>query len=175
MPYQCLQRCGSILTGARGSSIDSFSLHDGSLLSTWKCPPIQGSSNCAIESPVKTTKQNAESSSLVMAPNEPTPPAKRRKLSTGDEKGKLSAQKEGKKLNNRFSSVASGLGAPAVTALATTKDGRHVIAVTGEDKCIRVFESSFEVDGGHHLRQLSQRYGNPVGYSVIFVANMNAV
>ena len=159
-PYQCLQRCGSVLIGARGSSIDSFSLHDGSLLSTWKCSPTHGIMNGTGKSPAETTKQNSESPSVDIVLDKSSPSPKRRKLSTGrDDDGKMSAKEGEKKVNNRPDSVASGQGAPAVTALATTKDGRHVIAVTGEDKSIRVFENAFERNGAskQQLCQLSQR------------------
>lgn len=99
------------------------------------------------------------------------PPAKKRKLSSENieaKNGETSAstpntkqeQQDGKKKkqkqNNRSEAVASGLQAPAVIALAATKDGKHVIAVTGEDKSIRVFES-IEEGGSHKLQQLSQR------------------
>jgi tRNA (guanine-N(7)-)-methyltransferase subunit TRM82 len=39
------------------------------------------------------------------------------------------------------------------TNLIVTSDGRHIVAVTGEDKCIRVFDTNFE----NQLRQLSER------------------
>lgn len=39
------------------------------------------------------------------------------------------------------------------TNLIVTSDGRHVVAVTGEDKCIRVFETTLASE----LRQLSER------------------
>jgi tRNA (guanine-N(7)-)-methyltransferase subunit TRM82 len=158
-PYQCLQKCGSILIGARGSSIDSFSLHDGSLLSTWKCPPTHGSINGTGKATAKTTKQNSEASSVDTVLEKSSHPTKRRKLSAGDDEAKINAKEGEKKVNNRLDAVASGLRAPAVTALAATKDGRHVIAVTGEDKSIRVFENAFERNGApkQQLRQLSQR------------------
>ncbi len=44
--------------------------------------------------------------------------------------------------------------APAVIAIASTRDGDHVIVVTGEDKSIRVFE---QYERGQ-LRCISQRY-----------------
>lgn len=87
-----------------------------------------------------------------------TPPAKKRKLSnetTEDVKPNVKDNSR-KKQNVRSSAVASGLEAPAVILLAVTKGKGHVIAVTGEDKCIRVFENAVE-DGTNRLLQISQR------------------
>ena len=43
---------------------------------------------------------------------------------------------------------------PPVIKLAVSRDGRHVIAITGEDKCLRVFELSFS----GVLSPISKRY-----------------
>lgn len=161
MPYQCLHTCGGKLIAARGSSIDAFSLEDHSLLSTWKCPSNQQSKTTPISSGTKneSTNQNSELSEDIVL-NSAAPPAKRRRLSdavgpqmTSERKGK----NEKKKVNNRSDAVASGLRAPAVIALAATKDGKHVIAVTGEDKSIRVFEDVWERGEKQQLRHVSQR------------------
>jgi tRNA (guanine-N(7)-)-methyltransferase subunit TRM82 len=88
-----------------------------------------------------------------------SPPVKRRKLSAARDPQEPN-EKNGngkKKVNNRSDAVASGLQAPAIIALAVTTRSKHVIAVTGEDKSIRVFESVFESDGKHQLRHVSQR------------------
>jgi tRNA (guanine-N(7)-)-methyltransferase subunit TRM82 len=156
MPYQCIVQCGNLLIGARGSSIDSF--RDGSLLSTWKCPHTQAAGNTK-PSPEVTTKvatQISEASSVEVT-TDSAPPAKKRKLSTSEPVEAKPVSKERKeKQNNRSDAVLSGLEAPAVIALAVTTDSHHVIAVTGEDKSIRVFEN-VQGDGVHRLKQLSQR------------------
>jgi tRNA (guanine-N(7)-)-methyltransferase subunit TRM82 len=153
MPYQCMVQCGNLLIAARGSSIDSF--RDGSLLSTWKCPSIQAAARPSLEVTTKLVTQHYETS--VEITTDSAPPAKKRKLSTSGPAEAKSATKEGgKKQNSRSDAVRSGLEAPAVIALAITKERRHVIAVTGEDKSIRVFENVQE-DGVHRLKQLSQR------------------
>jgi tRNA (guanine-N(7)-)-methyltransferase subunit TRM82 len=85
--------------------------------------------------------------------DEGLPPVKRRKLSGAEDQEKNGR----KKANNRSDAVTSGLESPAVISLAVTKEGRHVVAVTGEDKSIRVFESIFAKDGKHQLRHLSRR------------------
>jgi tRNA (guanine-N(7)-)-methyltransferase subunit TRM82 len=153
-------KCGNVLVAARGSSLDSFDIFDGSLLSTWSYPSSQGVGNgqpVPTEVTTKLATQNSESSSVEIIVDAASPPAKKRKLSASEPADAKQHSKEGKKKqNNRSDAVASGLEAPAVIALAVTNGGQHVIAVTGEDKTIRVFENIRE-DGVYRLRQLSQR------------------
>lgn len=167
MLYQCLQSCGKVLVAARGSSIDLFSSEDGSLLSTWQCPPAQYLKTSHPLNGKSTTGLETQKSGSTVDVVESSPPAKRRKLFNGDEEetqtapekhGTKKEQKGGKKENKRLDAVVSGLGTPAVIALAATEDGRHVIAVTGEDKSIRVFENVVDEDGRQWQKQLSQRY-----------------
>ena len=154
MPYQCLKKCGDLLIAARGSSIDSFSLENRSLVSTWKCPSTQ---EAQANAPVQEEEVVASLSAAVdVATEQSTPPAKRRKLSVSEEPEK-SSQKNGKGKNHRSDALSTGLEAPAVIALTATKGGQHVIAVTGEDKSIRVFENLLKQDSKHELKQLSQR------------------
>lgn len=162
VPYQCLKKSGNLLIAARGSSIDLFSLEDLSLLSTWKCPIVKQTS---VKDATKSIAQHSlaekpETSAVPdTATSQSTPPAKRRKVSDegvsekqADAEGKLK-----KKANNRLDAVASGLEAPAVILLAVTKSGQHVIAVTGEDKSIRVFEIAVQEDGKQYLKSVSKR------------------
>jgi tRNA (guanine-N(7)-)-methyltransferase subunit TRM82 len=161
VPYQCLQKSRNLLVAARGSSIDLFSLEDHSLLSTWKCPTAHESS--AKEAGELTTQKPPPKDSDAPAlpvpdVSPPPPPAKRRKLSDGGDPQKpLNEGKAKKKSNNRSESVASGLDAPAIITLTVTRAGHHVIATTGDDKTIRVFEIVAKEDGKHHLKSVSQR------------------
>ena len=147
MPYQCLQKCGNILIAARGSSIYSFNLEDRSLLSSWKCPT-------AFQD-LKINETTKPPSTDVVIESSPSP-AKKRKLSATEDSQKSVESPGTKKTNNRADAVASGLEAPAVIALAVTGD-KHVVAVTGEDKTIRVFENVFKEDGKQYLKHISQR------------------
>jgi tRNA (guanine-N(7)-)-methyltransferase subunit TRM82 len=135
MPYQCLDVAGDVLIAARGSSIYCFSLENYSLLSIWK-------------------------SGISAEPATP-PTTKRRKLSHTGDSQEPNTRDGKKKTNSRLEAVASGLESPAVIALAVTKSGNHVVAVTGEDKSIRVFESAFEEGRKHRLQQISRRQANP--------------
>ena len=160
VPYQCLQRSGSILIAAAGSRIDIFSLEDGSLLSTWKCQPPQNCENgtpAVREATPKGVLHRSDSSYVDVTVDTPSPPAKKQKLSnSGIDEPKSNFSQEKKKKQLRSDAVASGLDAPAVILLAITKAESHVIAVTGEDKCIRVFENVIE-GGVHRLKQISAR------------------
>jgi len=172
MPYQCLEKCGNFLIAARGSNIDLFRLSDGSFLSTWKCPSSQEPQKvepAAQEVKPKLQNEDSKSSSVDIIVEASAPPAKRRKISEEEAQDEHSANgqkednkagnkknKKDKKQNNRLESVANGLGAPAIIALAVTSDSVHVIAITGEDKSIRVF-SIISQDGIARLQQLSQR------------------
>lgn len=173
VPYQCLSTCQNFLIAARGSSIDLFNLEDLSLLSTWKCPSNQTQRvNLQQSIPNLSSKSQHLASSEDTVPVSSSPPAKRRKLSgAGDnlqpaekdgknekkDKIEKNDQNERKKANNRSDAVVSGLQAPAIIALAVTNGGQHVIAVTGEDKSIRVFEIVSQQDGRQQLRHISQR------------------
>ncbi|KIN04850.1 hypothetical protein OIDMADRAFT_39319 [Oidiodendron maius Zn] len=142
MPYQCIEKAGKFLVAARGSSIDLFSLDDLSLLSTWKFPHAQGlSTKGGTQSTTKNHSINMlETPALDTEPPHTSPAAKRRKLSDESSTQAVEAgeRKSMTKPNSRSDSVASGLEDPAFITLASTRGGQHVIAVTGEDKTIRV-------------------------------------
>lgn len=158
IPYQGLHRCGAILIAARGPQIDTFNLQDGSYLSSWKCDvPSKGESQATLQEITvqKLTEKPLESDVIE---TESGPAAKRRKLSNEDNAESDIVKKEadskigeGKKKTPR---PQKGSNVPNVVLLASTSDSQHVIAVTGEDKTLRVFKLSHE---SGILEQLSQR------------------
>ena len=160
-PYQCIEKAGKFLVAARGSSIDLFSLDDLSLLSTWEFPHAEGlSTKDETQSTAKNHSINMlETPALDPEPPHTSPAAKRRKLSDESSTQAIEAgeRKAMRKPNSRSDSMASGLEDPAVVTLASTRGGQHVIAVTGEDKTIRVFEIAVEKNGKTYLKSLSQR------------------
>lgn len=157
-PYQCLSYCQQasqsepgVLVGASGSSIHTFSAQNGRYLSTWP----------SLESTTKTGSigQNSGNESEVVrlksSLQDPERLSKRQKLSSGrDESGISSAELliTGHKDNSESPSLQQP-SIPPVIKLASTSTGQRVIAVTGEDKCIRVFDLA--ADGT--LTQLSER------------------
>ncbi|RDL34641.1 uncharacterized protein BP5553_07769 [Venustampulla echinocandica] len=173
MPYQYIKKCGNLLAAARGSNIDIFNSADGSLCSTWSSAPApaqvsQNASSIPEDTDANLAAQEPQPASVENEVNTTSPPAKRRKLSSTEdgknieskedikepEKGGKNEKKQ--KQNKRPGSSSSGLEAPAVIALAVTKNAQHVVAITGEDKSIRVFEV-IEKHGIPQLNHISQR------------------
>jgi tRNA (guanine-N(7)-)-methyltransferase subunit TRM82 len=144
LPYHLLKVCGSVVFAAQGSDIHSFSSaleH----ISTWKYP-VQ-----------ETEQSNGPSEEAQESPAPEGPPAKRRKVENGQ---KPAANDHGDDAANGppKSKKAAAYDVPAndrpfVQGLYTTSDDRHLVAITGSDKTIWVFEH----DGAGNLRQLSQR------------------
>ncbi|RCI14658.1 hypothetical protein L249_6953 [Ophiocordyceps polyrhachis-furcata BCC 54312] len=148
IPYNRLHVRGKILFAARSGRIHSFSLNDGKHISTWQHPD----------------DKNADS--------EP-PPAKRQRRNDDDDNGRRNGDNEpgndavedgdevqgGKKTKTR--SGGGGGGRPVarvpdravVTQLTSSLDGRYVVAVSGHDKIIWVFDH----DGNGNLKPLSRR------------------
>lgn len=149
-PFQRLLICtlgrGSksrILLAATKSRILSFSLQDGRLLSVWgsslipaRDGPNHGDPNVkdkdVTERPQKRQK---------MAPPDDTSESSSAEIVTEDGKPKSSKATEANASN------------PNLINLAATSDGQYVIAVTDEDKCVRVLRLC--IDGT--LQQLSRR------------------
>ena len=89
------------------------------------------------------------------APDDSERPSKRQKVSLARDESSNSATEivVARDSDNDESSVPQRVLKPLVIKLSGTSNGRHVVAVTGEDKCIRVFDLA--ADGT--LMQLSQR------------------
>ncbi|CAG8961030.1 hypothetical protein HYFRA_00002570 [Hymenoscyphus fraxineus] len=176
MPYQCLEKCGEYLVAARDSNIDLFHLSNGEYISTWSCPLPQVPSKGRVNGGETTKKQEIKEAPLEGEVDASAPPAKRRKVDTEDEKkseekveeksepkvepkvnenGEKKQQKK-QRPNHRTDSIAAGQEPPSVIALAVAKNAQHVVAITGEDKCIRVFEIVVK-EGKPFLNHLSQR------------------
>lgn len=160
-PYQCLKQCGNYLIAARGSSIDTFDIKDGSYISTWKSPVPENKTESKAteeESKVQSEEQKPETSTASTAdviPETSTPPAKRRKLSVSDEAGEKTVVVQQLKKKAKNNASPKILEPSPITALTITRDLKHVIAVTGEDKTIRVL--TWEDTVGKGLKQISDR------------------
>ncbi|KAJ4296018.1 tRNA (guanine-N(7)-)-methyltransferase non-catalytic subunit trm82 [Collariella sp. IMI 366227] len=134
LPYHLLKVCGSIVFAARGSDIHSFNANLEHV-STWEYPVKQADESAAPE---------AEES-----PAPEGPPAKRRRVeasqeaaSNGNAEEPANGQPKSKK-NAPYD--VPGNERPFVQGLYATSDGRHLVAITGSDKTIWVFEH----DGSH--------------------------
>ncbi|KAH0436986.1 WD repeat domain-containing protein [Colletotrichum camelliae] len=191
IPYNFVQPCGNVIFAARGGKIHSFSLQDGSHISTWKHPDVE--KVAAASAANAAAKVEIEVSSGVPTPASPTndedgPPAKRQRVEKEDEakdgdamvvdepqkqveeqqqqqqqqndnekKGKKDRRKgnKGNKAQNQqqSNSFARVPDQPVITLMTTTSTGSHLLAISGHDKGLWVFEH----DGKGGLKELSQR------------------
>jgi tRNA (guanine-N(7)-)-methyltransferase subunit TRM82 len=151
LPYHLLKVCGGFVFAAQGSDIHSFSSaleH----VSTWKYPVQQADESR--EAPAEAQESPAPEG----------PPAKRRKTEDGQKSvsnGQAADSPNGKPKSKKAAQYDCPANErPFVQGLYATTDGRHLIAITGSDKTIWVFEH----DGAGNLKQLSQRcvYARPL-------------
>ncbi|KAH8700596.1 putative tRNA methyltransferase, partial [Talaromyces proteolyticus] len=148
-PFHCLRYVGrkdlNVIIATAGAKIYSISAEDGRKLSTW--PPATNPSNGAVQ--VASDVHGDE------------PPEKRRKLTPSsngkDEQGVA---------HGGSASTAQPLAWSSIPIMVISHSGRYVIALTGEDKHVRVFEIG--VDGV--LTQLTSRPvpKRPCGISLSF-------
>ena len=158
-PYQCLLYCSrpgqaeaGILVASSGPYIHTFNVHNGTYLSTWPSGQELGKSSkddamaelgSGVSGGTQTHQENSQR------------PRKRQKLSPPRDDSGSSAEivVNSGDAEDQNARLKQAIG-PPVIKLAGTSDGHHVVAVTGEDKCIKVFE--LPEDGC--LIQLSERY-----------------
>lgn len=153
-PYQCLLYCyrpedsvSQILIAASGAYIHAFDVSSGQHLSCW--PPTNGpvTSNHKQATPVFIN----EESDLNHDDNDSSQqPSKRRKTSLP---AVISTESSSAEIVVEGSDDREDFHSNPVIKLAATSKGRHLVAVTGEDKCMRVFE----LTGMGTMHQLSER------------------
>ncbi len=171
IPYNRLHVHGNVLFAARGGKIHTFDLLDGSLVSTWKHPDVD-----KVAAAIKAATDSQEQARPEVAPpadageflaaDETEPPAKRQRVNEEDESkgtevtaqaGGSSSQKKAKAGKSKDEKTPSRMGnvpdRPIVTQLTSSTDGKHLIAVTGHDKAVWVFEHN----GAGHITELSKR------------------
>ncbi|KAL1970551.1 hypothetical protein VTN77DRAFT_4195 [Rasamsonia byssochlamydoides] len=146
-PFQCIQylkgpapSSQKFFVASAGPKLYSFSAEDGRRLFIW--PRGNQSSNGA-QSTAAEERGDADSCE---------PPEKKRRISPSADQsnGHADSNPDDKEHTHSGKPSASWSTIPIVVASPT---GRHIIAVTGEDKCLRVFEIG--PDGS--LVQLSER------------------
>ena len=134
----------NVLLAASGPSIRTFN-NDGTCISKWShLEPAESTKNTRDRSPGSHEGKDSE-----------VPPGKRRKVSDAGNASEASSVEvvveNGRK--KRRKSKRKDLMVPSVINLIATSDGKHVVAVTGEDKSLRVLEL---LENGA-LKQISQR------------------
>lgn len=184
IPYNKVHVRGQILFAARGGAIHTFNLTDGTHISSWKHPDVDkvADSIKAINEAKDEAALAAEADTP--ATESEGPPAKRQKLGDEDEsapvaaeaetststpataqddksrsghfdgRGKKGKGKAGKDVENGKTRFARVPDRPVITHLTSTPDGNHLVAVTGHDKVVWVFNH----DGNGQIEELSRRY-----------------
>jgi tRNA (guanine-N(7)-)-methyltransferase subunit TRM82 len=177
IPYNAIHASGNIFFAARGGKIHTFNL-DGTHISTWKHPDVEKVAAAEKAKAEEAEKPVGEDTEMVEAGDLEEPPAKRQKVSEDETKGngndetsetvaaeKSNAEKKGgkggKKSKNRQKNDQTKKESllprvpdrPVITHMTSTSDGRHLLAISGHDKNIWVFEH----DRKGQLTQLSQR------------------
>lgn len=178
IPYNRVHALDDVVFAALGGKIHSFSLLDGKHISTWRHPDAEKVANVVEE--ISEVWREAPAAVEAGARSEPSePPAKRQKLeddkrgapaasaadasatqdkddaqNDGEGKGKGRGKKKKKgRSEDQEHQLARAPDRPVITQVTSSADGRHVLAVSGHDKAIWVFEH----DGQGRLTLLSQR------------------
>ncbi|KAI0972563.1 hypothetical protein F4678DRAFT_43318 [Xylaria arbuscula] len=160
-PFQCLSRLrkNQVFCAARGGSIQTFDLGASPQpLFTWTHPSLKQAGNTANQSREANEDQGDGKET------ETQPPSKRRKLASDDVDENVGAETgqnipdtpangERTQKKNRKTRTQPQSESPFVVLLTETENGSHVIAVTGQDKTLWVFEH----DGKGSLKEVSQR------------------
>ncbi|KAH6897140.1 hypothetical protein B0T10DRAFT_176834 [Thelonectria olida] len=178
IPYNVVHVSGNVLFAARGGRIHSFSLDDASHVSTWKHPDVEKVDAAVRSNPDAVSKEaTVEAASDSVEGHDDGPPAKRQRveepndevskdaeketngpdtveeqhdLGKGRQKGKKGKNKQNERRRPPHMQVPDR---PVITHMTSTTDGSHLLAITGHDKVIWVFEH----DGKGQFTQLSQR------------------
>lgn len=186
LPFYAVEVRGDILFAARGASIHSFNLTDGSHITcSWRFPAAEANKNVAALGKEDHLVINvSENSTPALSQDEQGPPTKRMKLDSGEAvaenpekqtattgegqakdetlslRGGGSGGKKNKKQGPRPGPLSQPTERPMVILMTVTQDGHHVVAVTS-DKSIWVLEH----DGLGQLKQLSRRYVDPRNFT----------
>ncbi|KAH9902278.1 hypothetical protein F4778DRAFT_736963 [Xylariomycetidae sp. FL2044] len=163
LPYQCLTTLGqgSIICAAKATSLYTYDIKTNSPhLTSWSHPFTRQSEN-GKPGDIQGDEGSAEQGEQ--------PPSKRRKLETAEtpdsepadtqtaaadaEPEPLSKRQRKQKQKEQRSKHAPQSEVPFIILLTATEDGSHVVAVSGQDKTLWVFEH----DGKGTLKELSQR------------------
>ncbi|KAI3328406.1 hypothetical protein F4824DRAFT_483547 [Ustulina deusta] len=160
-PFQCLSRLGgtTLFCAARGCSIQTFDLGASppQPVFSWTHPSLRQAGKA-------NQTQEAHGGLDGEGQTGQQPPSKRRKLvsddvgsnigtEAGQEMPDAPANGEKSQKNRKTKWTPPKPELPFVVLLTATEDGSHVIAVTGQDKTLWVFEH----DGKGSLKEVSQR------------------
>ena len=142
----------SVLLAASGPHIYSFDAQDGTYLASWPSQALERKATALAEVP----RAGDQKSTKGCGSTEVERPPKRRRTSlsravSSSTSAEIVVESEVETGSNEATQVSDA----DVSKLICTSNGRHVIAVTGEDKAVRVFQ--LWEDGS--LTQISERHG----------------
>ena len=157
-PYQCLLYCPQsdhldhgILVAASGQKLQTFDVASGKHVSTW---PVSHKHVEPVMNHSEMAKDMDEAIPSITKHDATERPPKRRKVSSVREDSGSSAEiVVENETDNEGDSLKDVSSFSPVIKLACDSTSRHVVAVTSEDKAIRVFDLSTE----GVLKQLSER------------------
>lgn len=152
-PYQCVHIVGGqYVIAASGPQLHSFNLADGSKISSWTCPVSQAQAEASKAVNAGSTQEKKKEESNPESEQQSDHPSKKRKLTSSTHGTETeNAESEGTGAKQQGLPV-NATARPNVIYLTSSTDGTHVVAVTGEDKAVRVFEHEHG-----NLKQISQR------------------
>lgn len=135
-----------ILLAASGTCIQSFSFRSGNCLSSWPQDDYDGSSDegDVQEPPGKRQKLSDSQHASI----------KRQESEASEASIEIVAEGQKRQKGERRRPKIPDLTQPNVSHLIATSNGKFVIAITAEDKAVRVFS----ISGRGRLRQISSRY-----------------
>ncbi|CAK7203663.1 tRNA (guanine-N(7)-)-methyltransferase non-catalytic subunit trm82 [Sporothrix eucalyptigena] len=195
VPFHRLKVCGNVLVAARGASIHTFNITDGSHIAAWRVPQPADKAEEAQQAEEKAedkTNDVAEAEG-----DDDVPPSKRRRVDESDntdaqqgqqpEQSKetqgngsnngSSQKKKNKKPKAKTTAAPQRTAAlrtadlPVVSLLEATDDGRHLVVMMGHDKTLRVL--AHDLQG--HLTQLSARVMPKRPCAVAFTADNQTI
>jgi tRNA (guanine-N(7)-)-methyltransferase subunit TRM82 len=177
IPYSCLVVHDGVVLAGRGGQIQSFRINGGAPLSVWRHPAAEAEEKASRASlgtepgnPVADTGEQLEQVAL-------EPPAKKQRLESAspDDKGTREDErdendgggncgeegqggkqrkKKGKKnFTIHRTPISRQTDIHVIMMMEFTQDGKYLVAVSGHDKAIWVFEH----DGDGVLKELSKR------------------
>ena len=157
-PFQCILFCTlagedkpTVLLAASRCHIFVFSITNRSLLSTWQDTEDQ------VVSSATETGPAGSSSHLESHDHNEGPNKRQKRAPAGSESDSSSAEivtEDGQR--KQLKSSKQSIKASNVIKLTATSDGRFIVAISDEDKCVRVLQLA----ACGKLQQLSKRQGN---------------
>lgn len=171
IPYSCVTTHGGVVFAARGGQIQTFKLGGGPALATWNHPEADREAAVSVESAGASTDKQGQAAGAEKPTPEDEPPAKRQRVEQGapeestPEAGTATPQegeagenskgnKKGKKGHgNSRGPISRQPDYHLIIILEVSADGKHLVAVSGNDKTLWVFDH----DGNGALKESSKR------------------